>query len=131
MELDVKIWKELAIKKQMLMRTVTDSLGLDPDAPDDELKEGILKGVQQIAETETTIAKLESKHRVALADLQEQLKKVQEHLSGAETAIEELKVEKSQLENTVAANRDANLAEVQGLKSQLEAKSKELKKFFG
>jgi hypothetical protein len=36
--LDLKVWKELAIKKQILIKAATDALGLDPECSEEELR---------------------------------------------------------------------------------------------
>ena len=36
--LDLNVWKEIAIAKQILIKAATDTLGLDPECNDDELK---------------------------------------------------------------------------------------------
>ena len=48
LELKIDVWKKLALSKQMLIKTATDSLGLDPECSMDEFKskldEAIAKG---------------------------------------------------------------------------------------
>ena len=63
LELQLKVWKELAISKQMLMRAATDALKLDPNCSQEELKaalEGVLKKIAK-AETETADARAQAK----------------------------------------------------------------------
>lgn len=127
MDLDLKVWKELAIKKQMLMRTVTDLLGLDAEASEEDIEAGIKKGVQQIADSAAIIAKMESDHKLAIAELQEKLEETTRSLSAAEATIATLEANQESLQNSFNAAKEANAAEVQGLKSKLDAKTRELK----
>jgi hypothetical protein len=63
LELQLKVWKELAISKQMLMRAATDALKLDPNCSQEELKaalEGVLKKIAK-AETEAGDARAQAK----------------------------------------------------------------------
>ena len=41
LELQLKVWKDLAISKQVLMRTAAIALKLDPDCSQDVLKEAL------------------------------------------------------------------------------------------
>ena len=127
MELDLKIWKELAIKKQMLMRAVTDALGLSPEASEEEIEAGIRKGVKQIADTAAIVAKLASDHRLATGELQHKLEQAKGWLATAEARIADLAAEKDSLQNSFNAARDASAVEALNLKSQLEIKTRELK----
>lgn len=128
MDLDLKVWKELAIEKQMLMRAVTDSLGLKPEASEAEIKEGILTGVKQIADAQVTLARLNSEHKVAMSDIKKQLDLVQSELTETKGIIIKLNEEKDDLENRLKATREAGQAEALSLKTQLESKTRELKK---
>ena len=49
------VWKELAIHNQMLIRTVTDALGLDASAEDDELKAALQAGVKRIQDAQNLV----------------------------------------------------------------------------
>ena len=44
--LDLNVWKEIAIAKQILIKAATDTLGLDPECNDDELKVELDKAMQ-------------------------------------------------------------------------------------
>jgi colicin import membrane protein len=124
---DLRIWKELAIEKQMLMRTATDALGLDPECSDEELREGLAKGIKQIADAESTIKKARMEHASASATLQIKLADTQKALAQAEARIAELTAEKEASETSLTAARDSSQAETKVLKDQLDAKNKELK----
>ena len=40
-DLQLKVWKELAISKQILMRAATEALKLDPECTQEELKDAL------------------------------------------------------------------------------------------
>lgn len=128
MDLDLKVWKELAIEKQMLMRTVTDALSLSPEASEAEIKEGITNGVKLIAEAQVTLNRLKSENKVAVADIQKRLDLVQSELTEARGIIETLKAEQGELEARLKVTREAGQAEALSLKTQLENRTRELKK---
>ena len=58
-ELQLKVWKELAVSKQILMRAATDALGLDPECSSEELKEALAAAVEK-----TRAAQTEAKRRL-------------------------------------------------------------------
>ncbi|MDG1206049.1 MAG: hypothetical protein P8N51_11835, partial [Pseudomonadales bacterium] len=55
--LDLNVWKEIAIAKQILIKTATDTLGLDPECNDDELKVELEKAMQQIKDADSQVTK--------------------------------------------------------------------------
>src|SRR5690606_275400 len=47
LDLQLKVWKDLAISKQILMRTAASALKLDPDCSQEELKEALEKTIKR------------------------------------------------------------------------------------
>ena len=43
-DIQLKVWKDLAISKQILMGAATDALGLDAECSTEELKEALDRG---------------------------------------------------------------------------------------
>ncbi len=57
LELQLKVWKELAISKQILMRSATDALKLDPNCSQDELKVALDAVIKKIAEADSSVGR--------------------------------------------------------------------------
>ena len=127
MDTDLKIWKELAIEKQILMKTVTEGLGLPEDASEEEIRAGILAGVEQIKSTEATISALRAEHASATTEIEQKLESERKSRELADQHVLELKQTVEKLEATLDATSKSNQAEVAQLKSQVDAKNKELK----
>ena len=49
------MWKEITVSKQMLIRTATDALGLDPECSEEEFKAALEKGLKEIAAADTRL----------------------------------------------------------------------------
>ena len=55
LELQLKVWKELAISKQMLMRTAAEALKLDPNCSQEELKAALEAALKKVAEADASV----------------------------------------------------------------------------
>ena len=125
--LDLKIWKELAISKQMLIRTATDALGLDPECKESELKVALEKGIQQIAEVDTIVSATKVESQNSIAAVEEKLVISEKGRIASDATIVELESQKQELEELLEATRVKNADEVKKLNQQLEEKMKALK----
>ncbi len=126
-ELQLKVWKDLAISKQMLMRSAAQALKLDPNCSQDELKDALDTTLQRIAESESSVRIAREEAKTAIAALEEKL-------NASVKANNALQAENAELlkfkENTtvqLANERAAAAKEVQKLKERLAEKEKQLK----
>jgi chromosome segregation ATPase len=126
-ELQLKVWKDLAISKQMLMRSAAQALKLDPNCSQDELKEALDTTLQRIAESEANV-------RTAREDARNAIAALEEKLNASVKANNALQAENAELlkfkENTtvqLANERAAAAKEQQKLKDRLAEKEKQLK----
>ena len=51
-EVQLQVWKDLAISKQILMGAATDALGLDSECSTDELKSALDQAIQRAKDAE-------------------------------------------------------------------------------
>ena len=54
-DLQLKVWKELAISKQILMRAAAEALKLDPECTQDELKEALEGALKKVAKADSDL----------------------------------------------------------------------------
>ena len=54
--LDLDVWKEIAIAKQILIKTATDALGLDPECSAADFKTALELGIKQITDAESKVS---------------------------------------------------------------------------
>ncbi len=71
---DIDIWKELAINKQILLKTVTDALELDSECSEEELKVALERGIKQISAAESVVATARKENEAAISGMEAKLK---------------------------------------------------------
>jgi chromosome segregation ATPase len=127
LKVQLQVWKDLAISKQVMMGAATDALGLDPECSTDELKEALDKAVKQGLEADAEIKKAQERASLAIADMEKRLAENQKEVFLAEAAkkdaLNSLQVTKQQM----VADRTASTKELKSIKKQLAEKQKSLK----
>ena len=125
--LEVEVWKELAISKQMLMRVATDALGLDADCDEAELKIALEAGIQKITDANALVAKAAAENKAAMAAVEKQLEVSEQGRTAAEEKIVELIATNEATEALLEATRKKSADDFKKVNTQLEEKSKALK----
>jgi len=127
LEVQLQVWKDLAISKQVLMGTATDALGLDPDCSSDELKEALEKAIKRSINADVNIKNAQEQANTAVAVMEKKTEKIQKAIGVAIADKDEaLKVLKKGQEQ-MAAGRAAHAEELKKIKAQLAEKQKALK----
>jgi chromosome segregation ATPase len=124
---DIDIWKELAISKQILLRTVTDALELDAECGEEELKIALEKGIQQIISAESTVSAAKKENEATLSSMETRLKVSEGIRLEHELAIGELKAQKAATEALLDSTRTTSELELKKVTIQLDEKKKQLK----
>lgn len=126
-DLQLKVWKELAISKQMLLRAATDALGLDPECTQAELKEALEAALQQVARTGTAVAAAKGEAAVAIVALEKKLAASEQNLAVAQKELAEAKAAYEGAVQQIANQRAAAAAELEKVKDRLAEREKSLK----
>ncbi len=126
-ELQLKVWKDLAISKQMLMRSAAQALKLDPNCSQDELKEALDTTLQRIAESESSVRIAREEARVAIAALEEKLTASVKAHNALQSENAELLKFKENTTAQLAQERATAAKEAQKLKERVADKEKQLK----
>jgi colicin import membrane protein len=127
LELQLKVWKELAISKQVLMRSATDALKLDPNCTQDELKQALDAALKKVAESDSNVVIAREQAKQAVSEIEKKLTvSVQAH-TAAEATILELRATQDALSKQGAGDRVSSAKEVQALKDRVAEKDKALK----
>lgn len=127
LELQLKVWKELAISKQMLMRAATDALKLDPNCSQEELKaalEGVLKKIAK-AETETAEARAQAK--ATITAMENKVAASERALTIAQASVTQLQAAQESSTKQMATDRAAAAKELQKVKDRVAEQEKALK----
>jgi chromosome segregation ATPase len=125
--IDVDVWKEIAISKQMLIRSATDALGLDPECSEEEFKAALEKGLKEIAAADTKVATAKVEIQQTIDDLTENLESTQKTLKTTNEELAAAKAEIEKLRGVIEADRKVSSEEIKKLKGQVDEKSKALK----
>ncbi len=126
-EMQLRIWKELAIGKQVLMRAATDALGLDPDCSQDELKLALDTAIKRAAAADVSVRNAQEQAKVAVSSMEEKLSGVEKTLAAAEAARAETLAEMQKLERHVADERANAAKEVKKLKERVAEQERAVK----
>ena len=126
-DLQLKVWKELAISKQILMRAATDALKLDPECSHDELKEALESALKKIAKADTDLFNAQEQAKVAITALEKRLAASEQALAAAQQAAAEAKAAHESAVQQGANERAVAAKELQKAKAALADKEKALK----
>ena len=131
--IQLQVWKDLAISKQILMGAATDALGLDSECSTDELKTALNKAIQRARDADLQIQETLAQANQQITEFKQRAKIAEQARSEAEATVEEsLKVRElaeRQLVNGKADNAEAlkkARAEVIEKQNKLKAISKAL-----
>jgi chromosome segregation ATPase len=126
-ELQLKVWKELAISKQMLIRVVTDALKLDPNAKTEELRPAFEAAMNKVAQAEAEVAKAKEQAKAAIAEMEKKLASTAQAQAAAEAKVAELTAALEKANTQIVSDRAMAAAEIQKLKDRVNEKEKALK----
>lgn len=127
LELQLKVWKELAISKQMLMRAATDALKLDPNCSQEELKtalEGVLK---KIAKAETEAADARAQAKITITAMENKVAASERALATAQASVAQLQATQDNSTKQMATERAAAAKDVQKVKDRVAEQERQLK----
>jgi DNA repair exonuclease SbcCD ATPase subunit len=126
-DLQLKVWKELAISKQILMRAATDALKLDPECTQEELKQALEGALKKVAQADTDLFNAKEEAKVAISALEKKLAATEESLAVAQKAAAEARAAQDDAVLQMANQRAAAARELQKVKDRLAEREKALK----
>lgn len=126
-ELQLEVWKELAVSKQILMRTTATALKLDPDCTDDELRRAVEQLLKSSAEAEASAVTSREQARASITAMEHKLAEGLQAKAAAEAALAQMRAFKEKEGPQLAAERAAAAKELQKVKEQLAEKTRALK----
>ena len=127
LELQLKVWKDLAISKQILMSAATDALGLDPDCTPEKLKEALEKTIKQGINADIIVSEAREKANQAEAVMEKKMAANNKALVAAEAIKAGAIVSQQNSEQNMAVERAAHIQEMKKIKSQISEKENALK----
>jgi chromosome segregation ATPase len=127
LDIQLKVWKELAVSKQILMRMATDVLKLDPECTQEELKEALEGALKKVAKADSELIDAKEEARVAISVLEKKLVASEQSLAIAEKAAAEARAAHEGAVQQNANQRAAAAAELLKVKDRLTERDKALK----
>ena len=126
-DIQLKVWKELAISKQILMRAATDALKLDPECTQEELKEALEGALKKVVKADTDLFNAKEEAKVAITALEKKLAEGERGLAIAQQAATEAKAAHDGAVQQMANQRAAAAADLQKVKDRLVEREASLK----
>ncbi|MDY6947356.1 MAG: hypothetical protein SXG53_16730 [Pseudomonadota bacterium] len=127
LELQLKVWKELAISKQILMRSATDALKLDPNCSQDELKVALDAVIKKIAEADSSVTIARQEAKQAILEMEKKLQLAEKARTAAETTAEEVRLSHENASRQMEIERANFTKEMAQMKSFVADKDKAMK----
>jgi colicin import membrane protein len=127
LELQLKVWKELAISKQLLMRSAADALNLDPNCTPDELRQALDRAIKRAADADTVAAAAQHQARQAIIEMERKLNASLQAQLVAEAETATMRTAQEKAAPQLAAERAASAKEIQQLKNLAAEKDKAIK----
>lgn len=126
-EQQLKIWKNLAISKQMIMNEAASSLKLKSEWTQEELKDALDIAIKKGNEADDFVSKSKTEADKAVSDMQEEVRKANKAREEALANVDTAKAAAAQAEQQLANGRKDNADAVKKFKQQVIDKDKELK----
>lgn len=127
LELQLKVWKELAISKQIMMNAACDGLGIDPDSSADELKQALNAAIKRAIEADANVAEAQEHAKMAIGLMEKKVAASEKAVTLAEATKEEALAAQRKAEQLTLTAREAHDKEMKNIKVQLIEKDKTLK----
>ena len=126
-EQQLRIWKDLAISKQVLMNEAASALKLKEDFTADDLRSALDQAIKRSADADANMA--ESRNRAAeeIGSMQMEVKKIIKSRTEAEAQRDAALAEKEASERALTVGRKDNADALQKAKRQVDEKQRELK----
>lgn len=118
-DLQLRVWKDLAISKQILIRAATDALRLDPECTQEELKAALEDALKKVAGADTELLNAKKEATVAIAALEKKLAEAEQGLAVAQKAAAEAKAAHDAAVQRMSNQRAAAAMELQKVKDCL------------
>ena len=128
-ELDqqLKIWKDLAITKQMIMNEAASALRLKGEWTQEELREALENAIAKAKAADLEIARTREESEKAVAEMTDKVRKSESELVDAIARIETAESGQAAAERQLENGRKDNSEALKKAKTQVEEKQRELK----
>ena len=126
-DIQLKVWKDLAISKQILMGAATDALGLDSECSTDDLRTALDKAIKRAKEADIKIVSMREQTDKELAEMKALVESSQKAQAEAEEQVVESTKARETAERQLAIGKVENAETVKKAKADVVDKQNKLK----
>ena len=126
-EVQLQVWKDLAISKQILMGAATDALGLDAECSTEELKAALDKAIQRARDADLNIQQTRSEADQQIADFRQKAESAEQARIDAEEKVEAAVKARDQAERQLASGKADNAEALRRARAEVSDKQNKLK----
>ncbi len=127
LELQLEVWKDLAISKQMLIGAAAEALGISSDCSMSDIKDAFEKATNRASDADAAIAAAKEEADKAVSEMQARVKASDLAHAKAMSDSEGAHQAKLAAEHRVSAGREANSDSLKKAKAEIVEKDKALK----
>ena len=126
-DVQLKVWKDLAISKQILMGAATDALGLDAECSTDELKQALDEAIKRARDADINIQQTRSQADQQVAEYRQQAESAEKARQEAESKVEAAVKAREQAEHQLAKGKEDNATALKKARAEVAEKQNQLK----
>ena len=126
-DVQLKVWKDLAISKQILMGAATDALGLDAECSSEELKGALNQAIERARDADINIQETRSNAERQIAEFREKVEVAEAARAEAEARVETAEKAREQAERQLAAGKADNAEALKKARAEVAEKQNRLK----
>lgn len=126
-DVQLKVWKELAVSKQVLMGVATDALGLSAECTTTELKEALQNAISRAKEADANIIQTREKADKDIAEMKQIVDSSNKARTEAEEKIAEAEEARENADRQLAAGRANNAETVKKARAEVVEHQNKLK----
>jgi colicin import membrane protein len=126
-DIQLKVWKDLALSKQVLMGAATDALGLDAECSSSELKEALEKAIKKVKEADANILQTREKAEKDVAEMKQLVATSEQARKEAEEKVATAEEARANAERALNAGRAENSELLKKARADVADKQNKLK----
>lgn len=126
-DIQLQVWKDLAISKQILMGAATDALGLDATCTTDELKAAMNKAIQQAKDADITVITTRERAERDVAEMKQQVADSEQACIETEARIDAAVKARETADRQLTAGRAENAEALKKARAEVTEKQNKLK----
>ena len=126
-DIQLQVWKDLAISKQILMGAATDALGLDAACSTDELRSAMDKAIQRAKDADITVVETQERTDREITEMKALVESSDQARQAAEEQIAQAVSARETADRQLAAGRAENAEALKKARADVTDKQNKLK----